>query len=414
MTFYDPLPTVTIGGVSYTGDTINAIQTTSGRNTVDEQPRAGYATISLVVTDGSYPAITLNDPVIVTVLDSAQAVAENVFYGYVTDVQRSIQQHGSIGMTVQIDVTVAGPISRIARILTAASYPKEFDGDRVLQILQDYEATSWIEESPTLTWAGVDPALTWTTYDPAFVGTVDTPGSYEITAYSGGATSAISHLNQVATSALGVLWESADGLVNYSDAAFRLNEVANNGFTEIDADYIGGIGLSAKSSLGDLINDIRITYKNNQVETGSDLVSIATWGQFVAQKDTLLENLADAQDMVDLYLTTRAYPRNSLQSVTIPLHNPNLPSVLRDALIHATIGKPITIPNLPTSIYQTAFFGFVEGISFTLARKAAAITFYVSEYALSQIEMAWQQVNAAERWNTITPTLTWENATVVG
>lgn len=414
MSLYDPLPTVTIGGVAYTSDTINGIQTTSGRNTVDEQPRAGYATISLIITDGSYPAITLNEPVIVAILDSAQANHTNVFYGYVTDVQRTIQQHGTAGTAVQIDVTVAGPISRLARILTAASYPKEFDGDRVLQILSDYEATDWTEVNPLLTWAAVDPTKTWATYDPAFVGTVDTPGSYEITDYSGGAVSAISHINAVATSALGVLWESADGLVNYSDAASRLTDVANNGFLEVDSDYIGGVGLSARSSLGDLINDIRVTYKNNQVRTGTDPVSIATWGQFVAQKDTLLENLADADDMVDLYLTTRAYPRNSLQSVTIPLHNSALPNQLRDDLIEITVGKPITIPNIPTSIYQGPFFGFVEGISFTVARKAAAVTLYVSEYALSQIEMAWQQVDAAETWNTITATLTWENATVVG
>ena len=414
MTAYDPLPTVTIGGITYTSDTINAIQTTSGRNTVDEQPRAGYATISLIDVNGTYPTITLNQAVRVTVKDSTGVTDEPVFYGYVTDIQRTIQAHGVTGMAVQIDVTVAGPISRLARILTAASYPKEFDGDRVEQILLDYEATAWNEVNPLTTWATIDPALTWATYDPAFVGNIDTPGSYEITEYNGNPVSAISHLNQVASSALGVLWESSDGLVNYSDAASRLTKVANDGFLQIDSQYLSGIGLSAKSSLGNLINDFRVTYKNSQIEVGTDPVSIATWGQFVGQKDTLLENKADAEDMVQLYLTTRAYPRNSLQTVTIPLHNDQLPDGLRDALIAISIGSPITIPDIPQPIYDGPFFGFVEGVSYTMARKAAAVTLYISEYALSQIEQAWQQVDDAELWNTISATLTWENATVVG
>lgn len=413
MTFYDPLPSVTIAGVDYTSDTINGIQTTAGRNTVDEQPRAGYATISLIVVNGSSPTIELNDPVTVSILDSS-SVPTAIFSGSVTDVGRSIAEHGVSGTRVNVNVTVAGPIARLARILTATSYPKEFDGDRVAQILNDYEATAWNEELPTLTWAGIDPTLDWTHYDPAFVGTIDTPGSYEITAYSGGAAGALNHLNQVATSALGVLWESPNGLVNYSDAASRLDKVANDGFLEISADYLQGVGLAATSSLGDLINDMRVTYKANAVKTGTDPISIATWGQFVGQKDTMLENGADAEDMVDLYLTTRAYPRNSLTAVTVPLHNPQLSGTLRNDLIGLNVGSPITIPNIPQSIYDGTFYGFVEGVSYTVARKAAAVTYYVSEYALSQIEMAWQQVNAAETWNTITATLTWENATVVG
>lgn len=413
MTLYDPLPTVTIGGVDYTSDTINAVQATSGRLTVDEQPRPGYATISLLVVDGTYPAIEINQFAVINVKDSS-GFTSPIFSGYVTDVTRRITNHGVNGTEVTVDVTLAGPLTRLNRVSTAASYPKEFDGDRINQILLDFESTSWNEVNSLTTWATVDPALTWLTYDPdTFVGTVDTPGSYEITAYSGGTTNAYAHAQQVASSALGVIWEDQQGRINYSDAASRINDVAQNGFTMIDAAYLQARGLAAKTSSGDLINDMTVTYKTSASETAEDAFSKSVYGVFAGQKTTLLENKVDAEAMADLYIKTRAYPRNIMESVTIPLHNPDLPNALRDALINAYIGKPVSIPNPPSSILDSPFSGFLEGVTYAVSQKAASITVYLSSYALSQIEQAWQQVDPAERWNTVSAILTWENAEVI-
>jgi len=328
-------------------------------------------------------------------------------------VERAITAHGITGTITTITVTMAGPLSRLARVQTAASYPKQFDGDRVLAILQDYEATDWTEVAPTLTWAAVNPAKTWETYDPGFVGTVDTPGSYELYAYAGGKTGVNTYLNQIADSALGVLWEDQNGLLNYSDAASRLTDVANNGFFAIPAEYIAAPGIRTGSSIGDLANSWTITYKNGATKTGSDLTSIATYGKFDAAKTTLLEGGTEAQQQLDHYLATRAYPRQTLQAVTIPLHNPALSNSMRDAIIQSYMGKPVSFPDLPSSIIDGPFIGFIEGGTITVARKTAFLTLYVTEYALSQIEEAWQQVDSAEQWNTLSSTLTWEKATVV-
>lgn len=410
---YDPLPTLTIAGIDYTGETINAITTTSGRQTVDEQPRPGYATVQLIITDNSYPEIQLNDPAHITVKDSS-GVDTRIFSGYVTDVARQVVRNGSYGVDVMISITLAGPLANLAKIETAPSYPKEFDGDRIEQILIDFQTADWTEVDPALTWATVDPATTWLTFDKnTFVGSIDTPGSYEITAYSAGATNAYSHAQMVATSALGVLWEDQDGLINYSDAASRINDVAQNGFTTIDAQFVAGVGLNTRTATADLINEITISYKASATETGVDLASQYAYGRFAGQKSTLLENKADAEAMVALYLQTRANPRTTIPSVTIPLHNESLPGALRDALLNAYVGMPLAIPDLPAAILNRPFSGFLEGISYTAGRKAAAVTLYLSEYALSQIEQAWQQVEPTERWNTLISTLTWENAEVI-
>ena len=133
------------------------------------------------------------------------------------------------------------------------------------------------------------------------------------------------------------------------------------------------------------------------------------YGDFEIRVVTQLENALDAEQRVDYYLTTRAFPRTSLTQINL-LMGTSISDTLRDDLLGLTINKPIAISGLPANIYNTAFSGFVEGYTYTIARNELFLTLNVSDYALSQLEMNWLQVPAAETWNTITPTLDWENA----
>ena len=409
---YDPNPTFSIDSQDFTSQTINSISSTLGRSTVDEQPRAGYCTVNLVVTDGSYPAIQLNQPGHVTINDKNGAPTR-VFTGYVTDVVRSIAASGSTGTTYAISVTMIGPLARLSRILTESTYPKQFDGDRIEAIVTDFVTTSWDEVAPSLKWSAVPATKTWETYDPGFVGVIDTPGSYEVTAYAGGQTNALTHASDVANSALGVLWEDQNGNLNYSDAASRINDVAQNGYLTLDASLISPTGLVVTSVTADLINSMTLSYKNNATKTGEDAESIATYGRFDARRNTLLENGTDAQAQLDKFLSTRSYPRQTLKAVTIPLHNPAMDDTFRDDLIQAYMGRPISIPNLPSAIYGEEFRGFIEGGTMAVTRHTAFLTLQISEYGLSEIQEAWLQVPAAERWNTLSSSLKWEDAEVV-
>jgi len=412
MTAYSPNPTVTIDGVNYTSETINQITINTGRVTVDEQPRAGFSTIILRIPDGTYPPIDINDPAYVSIVTS-NGSDPKIFQGTVSDVRRSIVAKGSAGMLVDIAVTVVGPLARMARFNTSATYAKQFDGDRIAAILNDVFSSTWLEVSPTLIWSGVDPTKTWQTYDTGYAGSIDQPGSYEIHAYNGGEVSALSLAQTVANSALGVLWETADGNINYSDAASRVNDVANNGFLDVSADYISAQGASTSSSSGDLINKMTISYKSNATVSGQDIDSQLAYGLFAAQRSTMLEAGAAAIQQLNLFMTTRVIPRVNISAVTIPLDNPNLPSALRDSLIGAHVGMAIAIPNLPAALTNQPFFGFVEGWTWNLSQKQASIMLTLSDYGLSAIQQAWNQVSAAEVWNTVSTTLKWENATVV-
>lgn len=411
MTVYDPNPTVTINGAEYTSNVINNITISAGRSNIDEQPRAGYAQIRLVNYIGIPPIIKLNDPVHISVSNSA-GVDPRLFAGYVTDIGRRIIANGNKGIVSEVIVQAVGPLARLARFATEATYPKEYDGDRIARMLQSVYTTSWNEVDPALTWTTVDPTKTWITYDPGYVGTIDTPGDYGLVAYDGGITSVQAHANNVAKSALGVLYETPEGVINYDSGSARIDR-ATAGVLEIDANYTTGLGLETTSSIGDLVNDIVVTYKNGAQTQASDLASINKYGLFAAEVSTLLEQQTAAEQQRDHYLATRAWESLSVGSISLHLHNPDLPDALRDALLGVFCGFPIAVPNFPVQLLATGFTGFVEGYRWEITNKTATLTMNVSDYGMNAVTQAWVQVNPALTWDTMATTITWNDARLI-
>lgn len=412
MAEYSPYPQVEINGTVFTGDVVNSVAIFNGRTNVDEQPRASYSTITLVTYDNVYPAVTANDRVAISILKSDGTTPHPVFAGYVTDVSASMRAHGSTGYATNTTITVMGALARLANKPTASTYPKQFDGDRIAAILLDVYGDTWAQTAPGLTWATIDPTVTWLNYETE-IGVIDQPGDFEVTAFNQGIVAAQSLANFTANSALGVLWEDGEGRINYTSASERINNATVNGFETINADYIAAGNTSSIININDIANDITVSYKNNQEVTGEDLASITTYGRIARQWSTILENVASAQQLRDLYLETRTLPRRNLNAVSIPLHNPGLGSTLRDALVEVYNGKPVSIPDLPLPIYRTPFTGFVEGYVWELAKMTATLTLTLSDYGLTALEQTWSQVSASETWNTVSPILIWSDAKVV-
>lgn len=411
MTIYNPQPSVTIAGRTWDANVLDGITITAGRSSIDEQPRAGYCQIRLVNYTGVAPQIHLNDTVQVNVADSS-GTDPRLFAGYITDIQRRMIGTGSKGRVNEVVITAVGPLARLSRFATAATYPKQFDGDRIAAILNDAYTTSWDELPATMQWDDIDPTKTWVTYEPGYVGTVDTPGDFEIVDYSGGIASALSLCDQVAKSALGVLYETPAGYINYDSATARVDRAAASGFLELDANYCIGVGMETSASIGDMINSLTVSYKNNLEVSGDDADSINRYGLFAAKLTTLLESGTAAQQQLDQYLGTRSLERLNIGAVTVPLHNPDLPAATRDALLGVFCGTPLSVPDFPTSLLPTGFTGFVEGYRWEITNKTATLTMNVSDYGLTAIQQAWLQVNAAEAWNTLSATLEWQDVRI--
>ena len=406
-------PKVTIDGVEYKDKTINGVTLTNGRNTVDEQPRAGYATITLVTPDNTYPVIQIDQRVVVQV-DDSNGTPVTLWTGWVSDVESKLGAWGEVGWLNEQRITAVGSLTKLNRRLVGFDgYPKENDGDRIYDIIKEGAGFTWAEYQPASdTWADVNALLQWQNVD-ILVGTIDQPGDFELVAYSGGETNALSLAQAAALSGLGVLYESPDGKINYSDYTYRTDEVAANGFTTIDTNAIMANGLSSVSRLADLANDVEVVYKNNQTEQDTEPTSIALYGTFAAKVNTLLELQADAEQRVEYYLETRAFPRTRLNQITLALHLDQVTDAMRNALLPMTVSKAIRIEGLPTSIYPETFSGFVEGFTWTINRNELFLTLNVSEYALSQLEMNWSQVPPALEWADVSATLEWQEARVV-
>ena len=406
-------PQVLINDVEYKDKAIEGISLNNGRTTVDEQPRAGYATIRLVTADNTYPDIQIDQRVVVKV-DDSNGNDVTLWTGWVSDVQTTISNFGSNGWLNNQQITAIGSLSKLNRRLVGFDgYSKQNDGDRIWDIIKEGAGVTWAEYAPaTNTWADVNPVLQWQNVD-ILVGNIDRPGDFELVAYSGGETGALALAQQAAFSGLGVLYECNLGKICYSDYTSRIDDVDANGFTMIDNSCILAPGLSSVSRLGDLINEVEVVYKNNQTETDEDMSSIALYGRYASKINTLLELQADAEQRVEYYLETRAFPRKRLNQITLALHLDQVSDTDRDALLPMKVSKPVQINGLPNSIYPQNFIGFVEGFTWTINENELFLTLNVSEYALSQLEMNWDQVPATIAWEDVSATLEWQEARVV-
>jgi hypothetical protein len=77
------------------------------------------------------------------------------------------------------------------------------------------------------------------------------------------------------------------------------------------------------------------------------------------------------------------------------------------------MGEAIALNNLPLNMSSGAFQGFVEGWSFQASYNQLSVTLLLSPLAYSLQAMRWNDVPITEKWNTVSPTLQWQYATIV-
>jgi hypothetical protein len=400
-------PQITIADVDYTAETINRVSVTQGRITVDEQPRAGYCTIDIIDFDNNVAPIEIDQQIVIKVDDSTGNDV-TLFTGFVADVQKELNAKGQIGITTTTRVTGIGSLAKLNRRRVGADgYPKQLDGERIEAILTETAGIQWQGVDPALQWQNVNPLQDWATFD-ILIGKID-QGDFELFAYSEGVNSGLALAQIMAQSGVGILYEGKDGKINYDEFSARAAKVAADGFLNIDLEAVLAVGLTSISRLSDLINDVEIIYKNGQSETGVDSSSLALYGEFDLTLQTQLENAADAEQRVDYYLETRAFPRTSLSQINLTLGT-SIDNTLRNELLDIGISTPIAISGLPANIYPAGFTGFVEGYTWTIARNELFLSLNVSDFALSQLQMNWLQVPAALVWQDVDPALQYENA----
>ena len=413
MTLWNPQWRVTLNGYGdYTNLTLANMTITSGRTDIYSQPTAGYCSVDIINLDENAIEVDVNDQITIEVKDSS-GVYVPLFGGFVTDIDVTVTKGGSQTVSEVIKLVALGALSKLPKALTTGVLSKDFDGNQINTILTDLLVNNWLEVPPTETWNAYDPITTWANAENIGLGEIDTPGNYELTARSSSLTDAYSLISLLANSGLGYIYEDAYGRISYADSTHRANYLAANGYTALDGNQAFAPGMRTIKRIGDIRNDVTITYKANATKTASDTQSITIYGKQAQNITTTLENATDAQDQANFYLGIRAFPQAQFRSITFPLGSPEVDDLDRDTLLNVFMGLPLDISNLPSNILNGEFQGFVEGWTFQATYNGLQITLNLSPTAYSIQTMRWDRVNPAEKWNTLSSTLEWIDATIV-
>ena len=411
MTAYTPSYKILIDGVELTDVTVADFVVTSGRTDIYQQPVAGYCQLQLLNLDNSAYDFNVGSGLAVEVTNSVGSYIP-IFGGLISDFTITVNSTGQLGHTTIGSITALGTLSKLPKNITEGILSQDFDGDQIYTLLSDFLLGRWNDLSPTQTWAAYPATQTWATAANFGLGEIDQPGVYELISRSSNDTDLYSLCSAIATSALGVIYEDASGNIGYADATHRQDYLANNGYTTLDANHANGVGLAISTRAGDIRNSFTITYDNNanQSYTAVDLESQALYGVYAEAYTSRIKKTADAEDLADRYIALRANPSAKFQNITFVLGNPEIDDADRDALINIFLGQPVWVQNLPLNISDGQFQGFIEGWTFRASLNNLTVTFNASPINFSQIAVKWEQVDAAEQWNTLNTSLTWLTA----
>ena len=411
MTAYTPDYKVIVNGTELSNITIADLTITSGRTDIYQQPVAGYCQLSLLNFDNSTYDFNVGSGITVEVTDSVGAYIP-IFGGSISDFTITVNSAGSLGYTTVATITALGALAKLPKIIDPGVLSQDQDGDQIYTLLAGYLVGSWNDVSPAETWATYNPTEIWANAVNIGLGEIDRPGDYDMISRSASDTDLYSLCTAIATSAFGVLYEDANGNIGYADSTHRQDYLAANGYTTLDANHANGIGLSATTRAGDLRNSFTINYDNNgnQTYTATDPVSQSIYGVYAENYTSRIKNTVDAETLADRYIELRANPYPKFQSITFVLGNPEIDDSDRDALINIFLGQPVWIQNLPPNITGGSFQGYIEGWTFRASLNNLTVTFNASPVSFSQVAVKWEQVNAAETWNTLNTSLTWLEA----
>lgn len=400
---------VSVGDDVYT--TVTSVSFVSGRNDIDNQPTAGYCQVDIINSTGAPFTINITEPILLELKNSSGTYV-TVFGGEVSDFNIGVRSPEETGFITTGTILGVGSLAKLTKAVYNTALAEGLDGAQIAAILGSALSLSWDQVTPTTTWDTYPATVTWSEAESS-IGTIDS-GFYTMIALAANASAKSKTLaDQIATSALGTIYEEKDGDVSYDDADHRSNYLATNGFTNLDGSYATPSSIRSTTQIARIRNSLIYRYATGYASTysTSDTDSIASYGLYEFSFDSNIKNLADITNIASRELGLRATPRGSLGAITFRLDNPDMPDSLRNALIGVFFGQPVLITNLPSNLLGGQFDGFVENIALRATPSFTEMTLYVSATDFSLSTTQWETVPASLIWTGVNGTLTWTNAT---
>jgi hypothetical protein len=401
---------VTVGDDVYT--TVTSVSFASGRLDIDRQPTAGYCQVEIINTDGSPFTINVTESIVLELKNSSGTYV-TVFGGEVSDFNIGVRSPEETGFITTGKILGIGSLAKLTKTVYNTALVESLDGAQIAAILGAALNLTWAEVTPTDTWDTYPATQTWTDAE-SYIGTIDS-GFYTMIAVAASATAKSQTLaDQIATSALGQVYEEKDGDVSYDDADHRSQYLAANGFTNLDGSYATPSSIQSQTQIARIRNSLIYRYSTGYGSTysTSDTDSIASYGLFERSVDSNIKNLSDITLIGSRELALRKNPRASLGAITFRLDNPDMPDAMRNSLIGVFFGQPVLVTNLPSNLLDGQFDGFVENVALRATPSFTEITLYISATDFSLSTTQWETVLPASLiWTGVNATLTWTNAT---
>jgi hypothetical protein len=401
---------VTVGDDVYT--TVTSVSFASGRLDIDRQCTAGYCQVQIINTTGADFTINVTETITLELKDSDGDYVP-VFGGEVSDFSIGVRSPDETGYVTTGTILGIGSLAKLTKAVYNTALAEGLDGAQIAEILGAALNLSWAEVTPTVTWDTYPATITWAEAE-TYIGSIDS-GFYTMIALAASASAKSQTLaDQIATSALGQIFETPTGFVSYDDADHRSNYLATYGFTNLDGAYATPSSIQSQTQIARIRNSLIYRYSTAYGSTysTSDTDSIASYGLFERSVDSNIKNLLDITDIASRELNLRKNPRASLGAITFRLDNPDMPSAMLDSLIGVFFGLPVLITNLPTNLFGGSFDGFVENVALRATPSFTEITLYISATDFSLSTTQWETVLPASlQWTGVNAILTWTNAT---
>lgn len=375
---------ITVDSTVYTN--VLSVNVTLGRIDIDRQCQPGYARMEIVNTGTSMFDVDVTDSIKLEVKDSSGDYVD-IFGGTVSDFTVGVRSPDEFGFFTVGTILAVGNLAKLPKSIFTGSLSEDLDGAQIVQIL--------------------DTVTSLTT------GEVDA-GRYQMVSRNADPVIVSNLVNQIATSGIGQIYEDNLGRVCFADADHRTTYLAANGYTELNAVFAYPNGVKTLLQIGKIRNSLTVNYGTGlgSTLTDSDPGSIATYDLYSYKFDSSIKNLADMQEILSRELNLRATPITQLDSITFRLDNPEMSDSLRDNLLNIFFGEPVKITNLPSSIFNSEFNGFVEGWAFNATPTYVDLKIYASPVFFSIVPLQWETVTPDTLiWNGVNATLIWSNAT---
>jgi len=415
-----PITLVEIAGNAIDfGDVEYSIYLTHGRSSITDGPRPSTASITLISQD-TLPAVSIGDVLRIT----AHSLPR--FRGTITDLTINHIKDGY----ARIQLTATGVIAQMGNRYVPIYYPTNWDAN-----------VFWATRNQVL---GALPPGTFPIIRPLLELIMGGRDQYLnlVSPVNLNPPNALSYVGSIADWVGGAVVDYPDGspLVQFYDSRgivpyqvkwqdkFATTDLWNAQIGDWTQQTITYPTAQApcvldpgtvifepiwSSQLGDVINEVSITYAAGSTYTASDAASITQFGERVLSLSTELQNVGDAVVRATSLLTRQSQPRWQLGNVEI-IMDEITDTAKRDEIMELICGRRVELNNLPSPAPYETYVAIVEGWSEIYAGNGKdkgihRMTLALSDPFMSYAVMPWSTLTT-EQWGTINPTTIWADA----